>query len=74
MNIIIAKNNSGSKQSFISTVMEDGTEKALNDYYDLYLIQESIELRDLVADDTIVINYNGVDLSAAEALEIIFEI
>lgn len=64
---IIAKNNSGSVQKFLSVVLEDGEQKVLTDFYTGKEIDDDIELAALITSGDIVLNDGTSDLSISEA-------
>jgi len=68
--IIIAKNDSGSEQEFLGSVMQTGTQSQISDLYSPYMIATSLELAALIASADIVINDGTADLSPADALSL----
>lgn len=67
-NTLIAKNDSGSKQSFMATVLEDGEQQAISDIYSPYEIQSAEDLNALILSGDITINNGTSDLTPSEAL------
>jgi hypothetical protein len=68
--IIIAKNDSGSEQKFLGSVMQTGTQSQISDLYSPYMISTSSELTSLIASTDIVLNDGTTDLSPTEALSL----
>jgi hypothetical protein len=65
---LIAKNNSGSTQKYLSLVHENGVNVPISDYYSQFDISTSSELNALIIAGDIVLNDGTDDLSLSDAL------
>ncbi len=65
---LIAKNNSGSTQKYLSLVHENGVNVPISDYYSQFDISTSSELNALIIAGDIVLNDGTDDLSISDAL------
>jgi len=65
---LIAKNDSGSEQSFLGTVLQDGEQQTISDIYSPYEIQSAEDLNALILSGDITINDGTSDLSPSDAV------
>lgn len=65
---LIAKNNSGSTQRYLSLVHENGVNVQISDFYSQFDISTSSALNSLITAGDIVLNDGSNDLSVSEAL------
>lgn len=68
-NILIAKNNSGSEQKFLGTVLQNGEQQQISDFYSPDEIDKAEDLNALILSGDIVINNGTTDLSPSDAVE-----
>ncbi len=66
-NTLIAKNNSGSTQSFLGTILSNGDTQQISDFYSPDEIQKADDLNALILSGDIIINDGVSDLSISEA-------
>lgn len=67
-NTIIAKNDSGSTQSFLATVLQNGESQQISDFYSPDEIDKAEDLNALILSGDIVINDGTGDLSITDAV------
>lgn len=65
---LIAKNNSGSTQKYLSLVHDNGVDVQISDFYSQFDISTSSELNSLITAGDIVLNDGTDDLSVSDAL------
>ena len=65
---IIAKNDSGSTQSFLATVLQNGESQQISDFYSPDEIDKAEDLNALILSGDIVINDGTGDLSITDAV------